>query len=79
MAFDSPCELVGVGEAPEGKSVPFILVRIKCPESREKYLLKSGEGVSWEVRGIFFNWIFVHNISFRNIAAQCLMVIVTCR
>ena len=49
LSFDSPCEIVGVLEAPEGKSVPFILVRTKTADNREKYLLKSGEGVSWEV------------------------------
>lgn len=48
LSFDSPCEIAGVLEAPEGKPVPFILVRTKTSDSREKYLLKSGEGVSWE-------------------------------
>ena len=54
MAFDSPCELVGVVEAPDGKQTPFILVRIKCAESKEKFLLKCGEGVSWEVGHFLF-------------------------
>ena len=54
MAFDSPCELVGVVEAPDGKPTPFILVRIKCAESKEKFLLKCGEGVSWEVGHFLF-------------------------
>ena len=54
MAFDSPCELVGVVEAPEGKLTPFVLVRIKCAESKEKFLLKCGEGVSWEVEYFLF-------------------------
>ena len=49
LCFDSPCEIAGVSEAPEGKFVPFILVRIKTTDNREKYLLKSGEGISWEV------------------------------
>ena len=53
LSFDSPCEVVGVAEAPEGKPVPFILVRLKTPDNREKYLLKSGEGVSWEVVYLF--------------------------
>ena len=55
MAFASPCELVGVVEAPEGKLTPFVLVRIKCAESKEKFLLKCGEGVSWEVVYIIFS------------------------
>ena len=54
MAFDSPCELVGVVEAHDGKPTPFILVRIKCAESKENFLLKCGEGVSWEVVYIIF-------------------------
>ena len=53
LSFDSPCEVVGVSEAPEGKPVAFILVRVKTPDNREKYLLKSGEGVSWEVVYLF--------------------------
>ena len=47
MGFDSPCELVGVVEAPEGKPTPFVLVRIKCAESKEKFLLKCEEGISF--------------------------------
>ena len=79
MAFDSSCELVGVVEAHDGKPTPFILVRIKCAESKEKFLLKCGEGVSWEVG----HFLFVFNkllkcIYFRNIVAQCLTRMVTC-
>ena len=54
MAFDSPCELVGVVEATEGQPTPFILVRIKCAESKEKFLLNCGEGISWEVAFLIF-------------------------
>ena len=77
LSFDSPCEIVGVLEAPEGKSVPFILIRIKTPDNREKYLLKSGEGVSWEV---FIQRLFPVKLftCFRSIASQCVMQRVTC-
>ena len=55
MAFDSPCEVAGVLEAPEGSTVPFILVRIQGGQTdRDKYLLKAGEGVSWEVGSDIF-------------------------
>ena len=73
LSFDSPCEIAGVLEAPEGKPVPFILVRTKTSDSREKYLLKAGEGVSWEVACLLLITVFSNCIYFRNIASQCVM------
>ena len=49
MSFDTPCEVVGVMEVSDTTPVPFIVVRIKDDERKEKFLLKTGEGVSWEV------------------------------
>ena len=68
MAFDSPCEVVGVVEAPEGKPSPFILVRIKCAERKETFLLKCEEGISWYVMYvvIFLKIIYL----FQKFAAQ---------
>ena len=66
MAFDSPCGLVGVVEAPEGKPTPFILARIKCAESKEKFLLKCGEGISWEVAYFLFVFKVCKTYSFQK-------------
>ena len=66
LSFDSPCEIAGVLEAPEGKPVPFILVRTKTSDSREKYLLKAGEGVSWEVVCLLLIIIFTNSYLFQK-------------
>ena len=39
-----------VQEVGEGCTMPFIVVRLRVGGSGEKYVLKTGEGVSWEVR-----------------------------
>ena len=49
MSFDIPCEVVGMMEVPDSTHVPFIVVRMKGTERQEKFLLMTGEGVSWEV------------------------------
>ena len=50
MSLDTPCEVVGVGEIKDGVLVPFIVVRMRNEAvGREKFLLKTGESVSWEV------------------------------
>ena len=35
-------------EISEGATVPFIVVRMRDQGCAEKYILKTGEGVSWE-------------------------------
>ena len=50
MSLDTPCEVVGVTEIQDGVLVPFIVVRMRNEAvGREKFLLKTGETVSWEV------------------------------
>ena len=50
MSLDSPCEVVGVTDIQDGAMVPFIVVRMKNEAvGREKFLLKAGSTVSWEV------------------------------
>ena len=36
-------------EISEGATVPFIVVRMRDQGCAEKYILKTGDGVSWEV------------------------------
>jgi len=48
MSIDTPCEVLGLKEITEGTTVPFIVVRMRTEGSGEKFLLKTGEGVSWE-------------------------------
>ena len=38
-----------IQEIAEGATVPFIVVRMRTEGCGEKFLLKTGEGVSWEV------------------------------
>ena len=38
-----------IQEIAEGATVPFIVVRMRAEACGEKFLLKTGEGVSWEV------------------------------
>ena len=50
MSLDTPCEVVGVTDITDGVLVPFIVVRMRNEaDGREKFLLKTGESVSWEV------------------------------
>ena len=50
MSLDTPCEVVGVTDIKDGVLVPFIVVRMRNEaDGREKFLLKTGETVSWEV------------------------------
>ena len=50
MSLEAPCEVVGVTDIKDGALVPFIVVRMRNEaDGREKFLLKSGENVSWEV------------------------------
>ena len=50
MSLDTPCEVVGVADIKDGVLVPFIVVRMRNEaDGREKFLLKTGETVSWEV------------------------------
>ena len=51
MSLDTPCEVVGVSDIKDGALVPFIVVRMRNEAvGREKFLLKTGETVSWEVK-----------------------------
>ena len=52
MSLEAPSEVVGLKEIKEpGAIAPFIVVRLRNggSDGREKFLLKTGEGVSWEV------------------------------
>ena len=50
MSLEAPCEVVGVTDIKDGVLVPFIVVRMRNEaDGREKFLLKTGESVSWEV------------------------------
>ena len=50
MSLEAPCEVVGVTDIKDGALVPFIVVRMRNEaDGREKFLLKTGESVSWEV------------------------------
>ena len=49
MAFASPCEVIGLESVSDSVATPFIVVRTKIGEGQEKYILKTGEGVTWEV------------------------------
>ena len=51
MSVEAPFEVVGVKDITDPTTTtPFIVVRIRNnAEGREKFLLKTGEGVSWEV------------------------------
>ena len=54
MSFDTPCEVVGVNEAPDNTLVPFIVVRMRDADCKEKFLMQAGEGVTWEVTIVFY-------------------------
>ena len=50
MSLDAPCEVLGVSDIQDGREAPFIVVRMRNEtDGREKFLLKTGESVSWEV------------------------------
>ena len=52
MSLEAPFEVSGVKEIKDSTSAtPFIVVRMRNEtDGREKFLLKAGDGVSWEVR-----------------------------
>ena len=51
MSLEAPFEVSGVKEIKDSTSAtPFIVVRMRNEkDGREKFLLKAGDGVSWEV------------------------------
>ena len=79
MSLDTPCEVVGVGEIKDGVLVPFIVVRMRNEaDGREKFLLKTGESVSWEVNLSPAALLQrCYNYFVRNIAAQLVRVLRT--
>ena len=44
-----PSEVIGVAEIADNTTVPFIVVRQRGEDYREKLVLKAGEGVSFKV------------------------------
>ena len=47
-------EVIGVAEIADNTTVPFIVVRQRGEDYREKLVLKAGEGVRFKVRKVDF-------------------------
>ena len=42
-------EVLGVSDIPDKQRVPFIVVRKRLPQCKEKFILKAGDGVCYKV------------------------------
>lgn len=65
MSLEAPFEVVGVKDIKDSTSTtPFIVVRMRNEtDGREKYLLKAGDGVSWEVKNVLILISLLLNVS----------------